>query len=221
MKKLLAIFLTTFVLFSGLSLAEGDLSKYSEDELLSQRQAINDELAKRNKEKLANVEGKTLIEMFPDKNLAIIVRDATGLISIEHVPTQEQLDTVTLIPTGHEPIADLTGIGTLRKLKYFNLNRKDTVEVLPEELFTLEQLQSFSIPNAAIKELPEALGNLTELTEINIRSTEIAKLPESIGNLKELKRLNISHTKITELPESIFTLELKSFERDGLSLNIE
>ena len=241
MKKIIALILALLVITIP-ALAFGlDLPAMTDDELTALRQSINDEQAGRKRtETTTPTDGtQTLRDIFPDVELAKIVRDKIGKISIDQNVNQDELDTITRILDGNK-ISDLTGISYLRKLTHFSANGGNFVS-LPEEMFTITTLRSIRIPKSKLEVIPEAIGNLsnleflgisqtkiksipdsicnlTMLTTLRLADTAVSSLPSDIGNLTNLKELDISKTKITSLPSSIHNLDLETFKRKGLDL---
>lgn len=191
---------------------------------------------------------ETIIDIFPDANVARFVRDAVGAFDVTDEITQDKLDTIWLFADfeGYGEIHDITGISRLHGASMIRLSchwQSDVMlEELPDEITTMDwvtwieasnlhdlknlpndignmkALQGIELDNCGITELPESICNLENLEILNISGCPIERLPENIGNLRNLKRLDISNTKISYLPESIRNLNLESFNRSRTPL---
>jgi Leucine-rich repeat (LRR) protein len=77
---------------------------------------------------------------------------------------------------------------------------------VPEEILSLQQLQSLNLSNNQLTELPEAIASLTQLQFLNLSFNQLTELPEAIASLTQLQTLNLSGNRLTELPEAIASL---------------
>lgn len=194
------------------------------------------------------VSAETIIDIFPDANVARFVRDEIGAFDVTDEVTQEQLDKILIFGkfSGYGEIHDVTGISRLHGATYIRLSCYWESDVFltefPEEITTMDWvidieakslhdlkslpadignmkgLVRLDLSNSGITELPDSICDLVNLESINLSGCPIERLPDNIGDLKSLKRLDISDTKITELPESIRSLSLESFRRSGTPL---
>lgn len=219
MKRLLPLLLILVVLLCAVHYAVAeDLSGMTTEELISLRLKINEELAARYEPPILP-DRMTLTEIFPDKNLAVYIRDEIGAISINDPITQEDLNRVKDIQIGGDiSIESLEGIQYLRNLSFINIYKQTGAIYLPDCLDTFPNLYAIWLRHCDITELPPSIVNCSGLKELNISHTAITNLPEDIGNLHMLKKLDISNTKIKSLPESIRLLDLDEFNRKGLDL---
>ena len=218
MKRLLSVLLILVVLLSSVYYAAAeDLSAMSEDDLLALRLAINNELAARYEPPV--FDGKTVIDIFPDKPFAIYMRDAMGAFSINDEVSQEMLESVTdiFINDMDMGLSSMEGIQYLTNLKYITCVHQRALTQLPE-IGNLQQLYSIDFAQCGLTSLPESICSCMAMKTIDVYGNPITALPEDIGNLTSLNSLDISYTQITSLPESIRNLKLKEFNRKGLNL---
>jgi len=256
MKKCL-IFLSIFTLLTFAAPAEGlkftDLTELTAEELMVLRQEeaayltkISAELGKRvqagetvNPDEVIG----TIAELFPDPNLAKVVRDKAGKFSVSQPVTQADLDSITSLGLWNVgDITDLTGIGRIRNLE--SINAGDiSLQYLPDEMRALTKLKTLRITRTNLMELPEwigeltnltsldlncdgnkkgsltrlpdSIGNLVLLTEIRMGGHQLTTLPESMGNLINLKTLYLPKNNISEIPESLWALKLESLSLTG------
>ena len=219
MKRFAAILLILVVLLSAIHYAAAeDLSSMSTDDLLTLRLQINEELASRYKPSVLP-DGITLIDVFPDKQLAIYVRDKVGAFSINDQVTQDDLDRVTDLWINNESygITSLEGIQYLRNLKRATVISQRDLTSLPDCFDEMPNLYQLKVSQCAITKLPPSICS-SAIEDLDVYGNPITALPDDIGNMTALKKLNISHTKITELPASIRNLKLEEFNRSGLNL---
>lgn len=227
MKKSIIVILALLILYTCSAMAETtDYSMLTDEELAALRDAklaelttISTEIGRRNHSAATAADNESLgkfKDLFPDEVLAMIIRDKCAKFSIEQTVTQAELDKITslrILSTAYGRLSDLTGIGHLRNLKSLESYYYDG-ESLPEDLCTLQHLESLSIWVAGnygagyikLAVLPESIGNLTSLKCLDLQCCSITELPESIGNLNNLEYLNVNHTYIAALPESIGNL---------------
>ena len=220
MKRLLSALLILVVLLSSVYYAAAeDLSAMSEDDLLALRLAINNELAARYEPPVLE-DGMILKDIFPDKNLAIYIRDEIGAFSINDSVTQEDLNRVKDIQISGKKnsISSLEGIQYLTNMTFINIYDQPGAFYIPDCFDVLTNLNTVWLRYSDITELPPSIVNCTSLKELNITHTAISSLPEDIGNLSLLKKIDISYTRITSLPDSIRLLDLDEFKRQGLDL---
>ena len=191
---------------------------------------------------------ETILDIFPDENVARYIRDEIGAFDVTDEVTQEQLDEVWNFANfdGYGEIHDVTGISRLHNLMFIDLsshwqsdvmitqlpeevttmdwvtsldlNSLDDLQALPESIGDMKSLTRIDLSGCGITSLPDSICELQNLESLIISECPIEKLPENIGNLKNLKRLDISDTKITSLPESIKELQLEEFRRSGTPL---
>ena len=218
-KYVIAILLIVVMLFGFTYAIAEDLSSSSLDELYELRKAINEEIASR-RSVIDLQEGSPIQDIFPDKDLAKLVRDETGKISIKDKVTQDDLDSVSSIyATRNEDVKSLEGIEYLRNLESLSMFGQKNLAYIPETIGTLESLGRIEFSESEFLEyLPDSICDLPELRSLDLRSSAIKALPDDIGNLSSLEYLDISYTNITELPESIYALNLKTFTRTGIDM---
>lgn len=216
-KSVISILLVVALLLSVHYAAAEDLTGKTIEELYQMRKVINDEIASRRAE-INLQEGTPIKDIFPDTDLAKLVRDKTGKISIKDKVTQEDLDSVTgIYATRNEDVKSLAGIEYLRNLESLSMFGQKNLAYIPDAIGSLISLRRLEFSESIFLEyLPDSICDLPALRSLDLRSSAIKALPDDIGNLASLEDLDISSTNITELPESIYALNLKTFARTGL-----
>lgn len=218
MKRFFSVLLLIVVIISSVHYAVSeDLSAMSTEDLLQLRKEINIELSSR--ENVSGPTGKTVIDIFPDKEFALYMRDALGVFSINDEVTSDMLEQVSYIFINDMEmgLSSLEGIQFLPSLKDITCIYQSALTELPE-IGNLQQLYSIDFSHCGLTSLPKSICNCTAMEEIDISCCPITELPDDIGNLSMLKKLDISYTKINELPATIRTLKLTEFKREGLEL---
>ena len=251
MKKVL-ITLFTIMLMMSFASAE-DLSSLSLDQLNERQQKLLDELSQVNAAREAILQQTQtsvindeslgrIIDLFPDEQLAIMIRTSCGKTSIEQPVTQKDLDEVEMLTCVFDEFHDFTGIRYLRNLWYFHtednysgpfpeelrychsltslyLNSNPNITEIPEWIGELTNLETLEFYHDDITYLPDSVCNLMKLTHLDVsRNEKLAILPENIGNLAKLDYLNISQTAITMLPASVRNLSLSYFGMNDLPI---
>ena len=80
----------------------------------------------------------------------------------------------------------------------------DSMDVLPESIGNLTNLEHLKIYHGKLTSIPESIGNLKQLKTLDLYSCgHLKALPESIGELEALESLDIAYTSISTLPKSI------------------
>lgn len=223
-KSVIATLLVVAMTFAFTYATAENYSEMTTDELLAIRAEINDELSARYQQPEIE-DGTAIADLFPDRYLAMKVRDAIGAISTKDPITQDELDSITSISidgaTSGETteFKDLTGIGYLQNLKTLRIIRQPECTVIPDEIGNCIYLEELDIRSSGFKTLPDEICNLIYLEKIIANYSELESLPDDIGNLESLRKLDISHTNVKALPTSIRNLTLDSFKRDGLDLD--
>ena len=220
MKRIFAALLLVVVMFSFVTYAGAeDLTELTTEELLAMREEINEELAARYEPPVLE-DGMTLIDIFPDKNFAIYIRDQVGAFSINDQVTQADLDRVDNIFINSESfgITSLEGLQYLTNLQYMTCITQRQLTEFPDCFDDLPNLHRLDLSQCSITELPPSICNAPLLYDLDVGYTMLTKLPEDIGNMPSLKKLDISNTQIKELPASIRLLQLEEFNRRGLDL---
>lgn len=223
-------------------LSDEELQTYISD-LTNQLADANIELDNRNISSINSSDSGPWVisSLFRDEELALYIRDALTKFSIEQTITREELDSIISLDVSDKKIKDLSGIRHLRNLKKIDISSNHEIQILPEELCKLENLEEIDIHDTDIALLPENIGELNMLKTINAKgsnikslpdsicecealqsidlsSTNLESLPENFGNISSLKKLYISDTPITALPESIWNLQLEDLDMSGTSI---
>ena len=98
----------------------------------------------------------------------------------------------------------LSELKRLKQLKRLVINCG--LEVLPESLAQLSQLQTLDISGNQLSALPEGLAQLTQLQNLDVSGNQLGALPESLAQLTQLQFLDVSRNQLSALPESLAQL---------------
>ncbi|XP_048437603.1 disease resistance protein RPV1 isoform X6 [Pyrus x bretschneideri] len=117
----------------------------------------------------------------------------------------------------------------MQSLETLDLSRCSSLEMFPEILEVMEELQELNLSQSKIKELPSSINNLTRLRYLKLKDCKELKslpsirmkslktldlsgcsslemFPEILEVMEELPELDLSGSKIKELPSSINNL---------------
>ena len=80
------------------------------------------------------------------------------------------------------------------------------LEVLPDSIGRLTNIESLGLKNNKLRTIPDTIGHLKNMRELYLTGNEIETLPERIGGCTALVKLQASHNALTSLPESLGAL---------------
>jgi hypothetical protein len=119
---------------------------------------------------------------------------------------------------------DLTGIATLRvndggvvkplgELDHLHLYlNQNAIRVLPEELYTLRNLEFLYLYYNRLDEIPAGVARLTSLLGLYVTGNNIPSIPPAVFTMKQLRKLQVSKNRLTVLPPEIGNLtQLRHF----------
>jgi Leucine-rich repeat (LRR) protein len=90
------------------------------------------------------------------------------------------------------------------------------LQILPNSLEQLRDLESLNLFNNQLVAVPEWLAGLKKLKSLNISANELTGLPESLAGLRDLEALDLSRNQLTEVPPFLMQLrKLKSLKLSG------
>src|ERR1035437_2496551 len=81
------------------------------------------------------------------------------------------------------------------------------LDVIPDSLAQLPQLQTVFLYHNHITAIPDSLAELAQLRYLELSDNQIATIPDSLAQLTQLQFLNLSENQITALPDSLAALE--------------
>ncbi len=95
---------------------------------------------------------------------------------------------------------------TLKNLEVLNLVNNGLIK-LPEEIGSLNSLKELYIGGNKIKTIPKSIENLKNLVYLYLLEDDLIEIPEEIGNLINLEELSIGSKKLDTLPDPIIKLK--------------
>lgn len=113
---------------------------------------------------------------------------------------------ITKIPREISKIKSLKNL-SFQSYHFFEEEFYNTIKVIPEELFDLENLEGLNLLGCPIINLPSRISKLKKLSSLNLSETKIEILPEELFGLKNLEKLYISGCPIEELSPEIHRLK--------------
>ena len=132
----------------------------------------------------------------------IIDREPLGTFP-EVITELDQLRFLSIIQIKIEMLPE--SIGKLRNLENLDLSH-NPLKFLPEAITELVNLKYLTLFLNRLERLPESFGNLLNLENLDIARNLLESLPESMANLQNLKQLLMGYNKFETLPEIIGNL---------------
>lgn len=80
------------------------------------------------------------------------------------------------------------------------------IEILPNEIYELEDLKYLHLHGNGITEIPEGISKLKNLISIDFSDNQISKLPKDIIELKNLISLSLNDNNFIEFPDIILEI---------------
>lgn len=85
----------------------------------------------------------------------------------------------------------------LRLVRSLDLSSSN-LEIIPDAICRLHQLQFLNLENNKIRKLPKGCGRLLAISDINISRNNLMSLPNIIPGWKQLTNLDVSHNRLVE-----------------------
>ncbi|PZG36973.1 internalin [Listeria ivanovii] len=132
-------------------------------------------------------------QLFPDPNLAEVVREALGRWNVTDAVSQSELDSIDTLRASHKSIKRIDGIQYLTNLKllYFFDNQISDISKLAE----LTDLRYLSLKDNQVKDV-SALSKLNRLNELILDNNQVIDISPLAG-LKNLIVLDIRNQTYT------------------------
>jgi Leucine-rich repeat (LRR) protein len=90
------------------------------------------------------------------------------------------------------------------------------LNVLPESVWRLEQIERLDYMEGFLKEIPKEISCLTSLHTLYSSYNRISHVPKELGNLHKLQNLWLNDNKLTDLPQELSRLsELELLSLDN------
>ncbi|MBC6139707.1 LPXTG cell wall anchor domain-containing protein [Listeria welshimeri] len=135
-------------------------------------------------------------ELFPDSDLAEVMRVELGKTSVNDIISQNELDTLTILNGGNKNIKSIEGIQYLNNLMEIDLNENDISNI--NNLAGLTNLKNLNLgENLQLKDIT-ALSGLTTLTNLTVGSLELSDI-SALSNLANLTDLWIASPKLSNI----------------------
>ena len=226
MKRLISIIMVLCML-SIPAFAEMDLTEMSLEELEDLRSEVSSmivELLSSQEQDVSEDAIGTIEELFPDEALAKAVRNELGFISISQSVTQDDLDRIREISFSSESefgsLKSLVGIGLLSNLEeFYSVNyAAENLKEIPEEFYTLTNLEQVVIHGSSISSISPSIGNLVNLERLELSGNNITSLPDELINCTNLEKLDLSYSKLTEIPPVLLAIKGVEFDLSGTGI---
>lgn len=96
----------------------------------------------------------------------------------------------------------LSGIFTQGAIPNANVApHKDAAFVSAVCIYSLSDLERFSIADNQLEEIPAELGLVGKLTQMNLARNKLSEIPQELYKLEQLRKLSLARNSLRELPE--------------------
>lgn len=82
----------------------------------------------------------------------------------------------------------------------------DWTSLLIVFIYSLSNLENFSIADNQLEEIPAELGLLSKLTELNLARNKLSEIPQELYKLTHLRNLSLARNSLRQLPEVCLTV---------------
>lgn len=100
----------------------------------------------------------------------------------------------------------IKGLENLQSLEVFVWNNSN-LKTIPQEVFTLKNLQGLGLGFNQIQSIPSELGEMKTIRAVNFQSNQIQEFPITFYNLPALQLIYLNENKIEEIPSGIENLK--------------
>lgn len=107
-----------------------------------------------------------------------------------------------LLEANDNSLHDLTGIGSLTRLRELNLHG-NSVKLLPPDIAQLSALQILHLDFNQIEVLPQETGQLSNLTELWLNNNKLKTIPPCIKGLVKVKFMVLEYNQLQSLCDEI------------------
>ncbi|EHC6094664.1 hypothetical protein JS238_002899, partial [Listeria monocytogenes] len=143
------------------------------------------------------IPGPTVISsIFPDANLAEVMRTTLGKSSVSDMVTQTELNSITSIIAGNKGIINLSGLENVTNLTNVNLNNNNISDLSP--LASSSKLKDVNLSNNNISDLTPLNGTVN-LTNVNLNNNNISDLSPLLPSELKLFHLYIENNNVSDL----------------------
>ncbi len=104
-----------------------------------------------------------------------------------------------ILPTDNKRVLDLIEQAGKENLTILDLSCQ-SLKNLPEQLFTLIEIERLYLAGNELTDLPEEIPSLSKLEYLDLYKNQLTSLTEKFGELNTLKYLDLSYNKLTTLP---------------------
>ncbi|ELY0495031.1 KxYKxGKxW signal peptide domain-containing protein, partial [Listeria innocua] len=159
------------------------------------------------------IPGPTAISsIFPDANLAEVMRTQFGKSSVDDTVTQAELDSCTFLNVSFKNIIDVTGIENLRELTYLDIGNNKIVDISP--VAGLVNLYNMRVDGN--KELSDIspVANMPSLTHFYMHNCAISDI-SPVSNLTGMQVITLSNNKLSDISPLANLTNLVQLTADG------
>lgn len=96
----------------------------------------------------------------------------------------------------------ITELSALPHLKGLGMTKTE-MEVLPDNIGTLQELEALEVTGNKLKALPDSIGQLKNLRILNLRTNRFTTFPKNLVGLHQLEQLSFRFNEIKTLPKDL------------------
>ncbi|MCD2241963.1 KxYKxGKxW signal peptide domain-containing protein, partial [Listeria monocytogenes] len=143
------------------------------------------------------IPGPTAISsIFPDANLAEVMRTILGKSSVSDMVTQTELNSITSITAENKGIINLSGLENVINLAQLRMNNNNISDLSP--LASLSKLKDVYLNNNNISDLTPLNGTVN-LTTVSLNNNNISDLSPLMPSELKLFHLYIENNNVSDL----------------------
>ncbi|EAC4256962.1 hypothetical protein EIB81_14110, partial [Listeria monocytogenes] len=143
------------------------------------------------------IPGPTAISsIFPDANLAEVMRTILGKSSVSDMVTQTELNSITSITAENKGIINLSGLENVINLAQLRMNNNNLSDLSP--LASLSKLKDVYLNNNNISDLTPLNGTVN-LTTVSLNNNNISDLSPLMPSELKLFHLYIENNNVSDL----------------------
>ncbi|MBT0175839.1 leucine-rich repeat domain-containing protein [Listeria seeligeri] len=149
-------------------------------------------------EAVKGIPGPTAISsIFPDPNLAEVVRSKLKKLSVNDTVTQNELNSISSLTVNNKNISNITGMENLIGLKQLYLSGNRFNDLSP--LAGLTNLDTLNLSNNSTINTLSPLAGLTNLEALNLSRCSAVSDLRPLSGLTKLTNLNFGATQVSDL----------------------
>lgn len=144
-------------------------------------------------------------QIFPDKNLAEVVKGKLRKLSISDVVSQQELDQITIIDANGKNIKSIEGCQYLLNLRSLFLVANQIKDI--SEIAGLTKLETLNLENNQLTDI-SGLASLSNLIALDLSNNQLKDI-RALSTLVKLENLYLNNNQLTNINHLAGLLKLK------------